>query len=138
MPLNLTIYAKQYVSTLTDKATFITVGYETDGSKMGVNFCSQLLKDINELKEKYGLDSYCNIEETGLEFFELDSLEGVKQDSAVMDQYIGPAAFIVLAVVIQNAPVMIIPLITIASALMLQFLMMYFIVSIIEIFRFVL
>ena len=123
----LPIFAEQYISPYTNLSTFIAVGYDSANDKEGVNFCKRLQDDVNYLVDKYNLDEYCSTSLTGYAYFEIDTLEGVKEDSAVMDKYIGPIAFLILAIVIQNAPVMIIPLFVIVSSLLMQFLVMYLI-----------
>lgn len=126
--VDLPLYAVAYVSDITNTSTFITVAYDASDDKEGVDFATDLLDNVNDLVSFYDLDSQVTVKLTGEDYFEMDSLDGVKKDSAVMDEVVGPCAFLVLAVVIQNAPVMIIPMLTIVSSMMLQFLLMYLVV----------
>ena len=128
--VDLPLYAVAYVSDVTNTSTFITVGYDASDDQVATDFATDLLENVNNLVGVYGLGGQVSVKLTGEDYFELDSLEGVKKDSAIMDEVIGPCAFLVLAVVIQNAPVMIIPLMTIVSSMMMQFLLMYFVVRI--------
>lgn len=71
------------------------------------------------------VDDTTSMEETGLPLFVLDSIEGIKKDSEVLDMYILPASLFILAMVIQNLPIMIVPIFALVSSLMCQFLIMY-------------
>jgi RND superfamily putative drug exporter len=66
-----------------------------------------------------------NVSFTGIHFFQDDILAGAKSDVKHMDSIVLPLALIILALVLGNLPIMIIPLFTIASATFLSAIVMY-------------
>ena len=134
--LDLPLFAAAFVSPDTNLSTFISVGFDGENQN-AVEFAKTLKDNIDSIADSYDLTTFVTIQETGLEYFEIDSVNGVKKDSSTMDEMVGPAAFLVLAIVIQNAPVMIIPFLCIISSLLLQFLIMYLIAQHMDVIAFV-
>lgn len=127
--LNQPLLASAYVSSLSDGSTYISVGFDCTDSTKAAEFASTVRNTVSDLQVELQLNQVTAMSETGIEFFTMDSLDGVKKDSSAMDTIILPMALLILALVIQNLPVMIIPILSIATSLLTQFLIMYPIVS---------
>ena len=62
---------------------------------------------------------------TGIELFQKDTLAGVETDLSKMDRIVLPLALVILAVVLGNLPLMIVPILTIVTTICSEFTIMY-------------
>jgi hypothetical protein len=84
------------------------------------------LKDYakDSLKEAQ-LKSKASVQNTGVDYFQEDILAGAEEDMATMDKMVLPLALLILACVVQNLPLMVLPLVCIFTTMLTEFLIMY-------------
>jgi len=62
---------------------------------------------------------------TGIDLFQIDTLAGVQSDLGKMDGTVLPLALIILALILGNFPLMLIPIVAILTTICAEFTIMY-------------
>ena len=123
--------AKRAFASKDGHMTFLRIEFATpsEGTK------NEFLREITA----YGSSNVpkgVNVSYTGLHYFQLDMLHGIRADMEVMDFFSLPLALLVVALVLGNLPIMVIPLLTIISTIFFAGTLMYPITQLTQVTQF--
>ena len=124
--------ATSYYSLTDVYQPILATAYTADGGKSMYVYvlytCSidgPFLTDLRHFVEAHAPTDYVWSGVTGVELFQLDTLSGVEADLAAMDSIVLPSALVILALVLGNLPIMLVPVLSIGVTIAVEFALMY-------------
>lgn len=85
MDKGLPLLAQPFVSNVTNTATYISIQYDGNDRDKSMDFVDKIHDDVNKLKKEMGLEHRVRMRETGVDYFQKDTLKGTEEDMQRMD-----------------------------------------------------
>lgn len=85
MDQGLPLLAKSFRSNVTDLATYMSLRYDGSERDDARTFIDRLSKQVRSIKKGFELDRATRMRETGVDYFQKDTLESTAEDMETMD-----------------------------------------------------
>ena len=82
---DLPLLADSFVSNTTNTATYISIRYEGKDRDKSMDYIDKITRDVNHIKKELGLQDRVKMRETGVDYFQKDTLAGTEKDMQTMD-----------------------------------------------------
>lgn len=82
---DLPLLAAGFVSNTTDTATYISIRYEGKDREKSMDYIDKITNRVKKIKKDMDLEDVTRMRETGVDYFQKDTLEGTTEDMHTMD-----------------------------------------------------